>query len=245
MLVEKRLEEILKAVEEKGSVTVQWLTERLGASESTIRRDLTLLHEKGKIRKVHGGATAVNQYYAKDEDVALRKNMHLEEKAAIVRYAATLIRPDDLVYLDAGTTTELLIDYITEKKAIYVTNAISHAKKLVQAGCEAHILGGRFKLSTEAIIGNETLSDLEKYNFTIGFFGSNGVSRQQGFSTPDIDEAMVKKKALKRCQKPYILCDSSKFNQVSPITFGTFEEAMVITTRAPHLYKTLENIIEV
>lgn len=245
MLVEKRLEEILKAVEENGSVTVQWLTEWLGASESTIRRDLTVLHEEGKIRKVHGGATAVNQYYAKDEDVALRKNMHREEKAAIVRYAASLIQPDDLVYLDAGTTTELLIDYITEKKAVYVTNAISHAKKLVQAGCEAHILGGRFKLSTEAIIGNETISELEKYNFTIGFFGSNGVSKNQGFSTPDIDEAMVKKKALKRCQKPYILCDSSKFNQVSPITFADFGEAMVITTRAPHAYETLENVIEV
>lgn len=205
MLLEKRLEQILKLVEQNGSVTVQELTEALGASESTIRRDLLLLDEEGRIRKVHGGATAVNSYYDKDEEVEYRKNLNKEEKTQIARYAASLIQPNDLVYLDAGTTTERVIDFITERSAVYVTNAISHAKKLVEAGCEAHILGGKFKLATEAIVGNETVSELEKYNFTIGFIGTNGVSRKAGFSTPDIDEAMVKKKAIMQCRRP-IFC---------------------------------------
>lgn len=245
MLLEKRLEQILKLVEQNGSVTVQELTEALGASESTIRRDLLLLDEEGRIRKVHGGATAVNSYYDKDEEVEYRKNLNKEEKTQIARYAASLIQPNDLVYLDAGTTTERVIDFITERSAVYVTNAISHAKKLVEAGCEAHILGGKFKLATEAIVGNETVSELEKYNFTIGFIGTNGVSRKAGFSTPDIDEAMVKKKAIMQCRRPYILCDADKFHQISPISFAAFEDAVILTTEVrSSSYKGAKNIIE-
>ena len=76
MLLEKRLEEILKLVEENGSVTVQELTERLKASESTIRRDLYLLDEEGKLNRVHGGATAINAFYAsaRDVEVAYRRD---------------------------------------------------------------------------------------------------------------------------------------------------------------------------
>lgn len=245
MLLEKRLEKILKLVEDNGSVTVQELTELLEASESTIRRDLVLLDEEGKVNKVHGGATAVNSYYAKDEDMEHRKNLNRQEKTDIARYAASLIQPNDLVYLDAGTTTERMIDFITQRNAVYVTNAIGHAKKLVEAGCEAHILGGKFKLSTEAIVGNETVSELEKYNFTIGFIGTNGVSRKAGFSTPDIDEAMVKKKAIAQCRKPYVLCDGDKFNQISPVTFASFEDAVIITPEVKHSsYKGAKNIIE-
>ncbi len=246
MLLEKRLEQILKLIEQNGSVTVQELTEVLGASESTIRRDLLLLAEDGRVNKVHGGATAVNSYYDKDEDLAARKKQNKEEKIEIARYAASLIQPYDLVYLDAGTTTERVIDFITERTAIYVTNAIGHAKRLIEAGCEAHILGGKIKLSTEAIVGNETLSELEKYNFAIGFLGTNGVSRNAGFSTPDIDEAMVKKKAIMQCRKPYILCDPEKFNQISPITFAAFEDAVILTTEVRgSSFKGVKNIVEI
>lgn len=246
MLMEQRFREILKAVEEKQSVTVQELTELLHTSESTIRRDLSILDKEGKLNKVHGGATAVGQYAVKDEDVALRMGQNREEKLEIVKYAAALILPEDFVYLDAGTTTELMIDFITERNAVYVTNGISHAKKLVQKGCEAHILGGKIKLSTEAVVGNETISELDKYNFTLGFFGTNGISVKRGFSTPDIDEAMVKKKAMEQCRQCYILADSSKFNQISAIRFADFKAADIITSNVKAgEFAGYENIREV
>ena len=246
MLLEKRLEEILKLVEENGSITVQELTERLHASESTIRRDLNLLNEGGKLNKVHGGATAVNANYVKDVEVGYRKNLNLKEKIEIARYAASLIKPDDFVFMDAGTTTECVIDFITEKKAKFVTNAISHAKRLVEAGCEAYILGGKFKLTTEAIVGMETAVELEKYNFTIGFIGTNGISRKNGFSTPDIDEAVVKRRAVMQCRRPYVLADSTKFDQISYVTFARLEDAKLITTQVKYdSFRGLEHIIEV
>lgn len=73
------------------------------------------------------------------------------------------------MYIDAGTTTELMIDFLTEKGAVYITNGISHARKLMNAGYRVFLLGGEMKAVTEAIIGEDALENLEKYNFTKGF----------------------------------------------------------------------------
>ena len=103
MLTEKRQKEILKLLGEKGSVTVQELTEKLNASESTIRRDLTLLHQKGELVKVFGGAVQTeSRINIREEKVALRKELKKEEKIRIARYAASLVEPDDFVYLRRG-----------------------------------------------------------------------------------------------------------------------------------------------
>lgn len=85
-----------------------------------------------------------------------------------------------------------MIDFITARQAVFVTNAITHAKKLAQKGCTVYILGGEFKAITEAIVGEEAVSSVEKYNFTKGFWGANGISMQRGFSTPELKEALVK-----------------------------------------------------
>ena len=234
MLTEKRQKEILRFLDEKGSVTVEELTERLDASESTIRRDLAVLHQKGALVKVFGGAVqAESRINIREEKVALRKELNKEEKIRRAAYAATLVEPDDFVYLDAGTTTEYMIPFLTEKSAVFVTNAVSHALRLTENGFRVILIGGELKAATEAIVGNEAYVNLQKYNFTKGFFGTNGLNRTSGFTTPDINEAMIKECALKHTQKPYILCDSSKFLQTCPVSFGEFHSARIITDRYP------------
>ena len=146
MLAEERFSEILKLVNEHKTITVQELTELLDMSESTIRRDLTTLHKKGKLIKVHGGATAVNMaQYTRDESVAVRQDLNIDEKVQIGKYASSLIEKDDFVYIDAGTTTDFLIDFLTEQDAVYVTNGIMHAKKLTQKGCIVYLIGGELR----------------------------------------------------------------------------------------------------
>lgn len=247
MLIDERLNAILKIVEEQKSATVQELTQRLNASESTIRRDLSVLHKKGKLVKVHGGATVIGMNYnTKDDDVATRQDLNREDKIKIGKYAASLIKPNDFVYIDAGTTTEIMIDYIEERNAVFVTNATTHAMKLAQKGCTTYILGGELKSSTEAVVGSDTILSLQKYNFTIGFWGTNGVNQKTGFSTPDMNEALVKREAMKHCKNCYVLCDNSKFRQISSVTFGEFTEATIITTNLKDdLYKKCKNIMEV
>src|SRR5574344_686417 len=135
MLTEQRYEEIIKLLEVYGTITVQELRDKLDASESTIRRDLNFLHDKGKLMKVFGGAVAIGAaVYTKDVQLENRKSIQINEKILIARYAATLIRPDDFVYLDAGSTTGYMIDYITKQQATFVTNGVDHAQKLAALG---------------------------------------------------------------------------------------------------------------
>ena len=247
MLAEERYNEILRLVNEKKTVTVQELTEVLDTSESTIRRDLTTLHKKGSLIKVHGGATALSvEGMTRDASLTVRRDMNIEEKVAIAKYAAALIEKDDFVYLDAGSSVDLMIDYIAEQEAIYVTNAIVHAQKLLQKGCRVFLLGGELKEVTEAIVGAQAIDSLKRYNFTKGFFGANGVHRERGLTTPDITEALVKEKAMEQCANRYVLADSTKINQISSVTFAGFEEGMILTTRLRDAsYKACKNILEV
>lgn len=247
MLTEERFTRILSLLEETGSVTVAQLMTELDASESTIRRDLNTLDANGQLVKVHGGAVAkATVFHSQDAHSNERKEKNKEEKIRIARYAASLIRENDFVYLDAGTTTEMMIDYIQDKRPIFVTNSITHMKKLAENGFQVYILGGEYKPVTEAIVGEEAVMALDKYNFTKGFFGTNSVSIQRGFATPEVREALVKKKAMGLCKERYVLADESKFSLLSSVTFGSFDAAKIITTGLhQESYKQYTHIIEV
>lgn len=127
-----------------------------------------------------------------------------------------------------------------------MTNAVTHAKKLSDKGYTTYLPGGEFKATTEAIVGDEATLSLQKYNFTKGFWGTNGVSLTAGFSTPDVKEAMVKRAAMLNCARCYVLCDSSKFSQISCVKFGDFANADIITTKVTEEeFAHCDNILEV
>ena len=231
MLTEQRYQKIMDIVDRKKTVTVLELVKALKISESTVRRDLVSLDKLGKLIRVHGGATALDlQYDTFDEDIQQRGSFNMEQKHTIGRYAAKLILPGDFVYLDSGTTVETMATYITEKNASYVTNSVRQAKALSKHNIPVTIIGGTFKAITEAIIGSEAVEALQKFHFTKGFFGVNGISEVAHFSTPESSEASVKRSALLHCKESYILADSSKFDKISAVTFGQLENSTIITT---------------
>lgn len=247
MLTEKRYEEILKLIREKKGVTVQELKQLLGASESTIRRDLTLMDQRGLLTKVFGGAVAADaREKRKEETAVLREEVNWKEKIAIAEYAASLVKDGDFVYLDAGTTTGYMIPFLEETTASFVTNSVFHALKLLDRGFRVNLIGGEITCDTKTMIGNEAYVGLQKFNFTVGFFGTNGVSRNRGFTTYDINEAMIKQCAMQHTQKKYILCDHEKFCCNGTVTFGEFSSAVILTDRIlDDGYRGCRNIKEV
>ena len=245
MLTEPLYEMILNLLEENKSVTVTQIKELLHISESTARRDITALHQAGKLIKVFGGAVALEgEVISREPTVQQKENVNKEQKIRIAKYAASLIEPDDFVFIDAGTTTAYMIDYITQRNATYVTNAVLHARRLAAAGFRVFLTGGELKGSTEALIGTEAVGALQRYHFVKGFFGVNGITLKCGFTTPDIHEASVKKAAVAQCRKCYILADSEKFNRVSPVTFAPFYGAKIITDSIPMEYAEYKNIVK-
>lgn len=237
MLTEKRQEEIVRLVKERESITVAELKDILQISESTIRRDITALDREGRLTKVFGGAIAVHaaQMINQELSVVQKQELQMQEKQAIAMYAAALIEPEDCVYLDAGTTTGWMIDYIREPKATYITNAVAHAKRLAQKGFHVILVGGELKGSTEAIVGAEAVLNIQKYHFSKGFFGTNGIDQKMGFTTPDINEALIKQSAIKNTQinQRYILSTSQKFGKIYAVTFSPLEGTVILTEEMP------------
>lgn len=231
MLTQERHDKILDVLKLQNSVTVAELTEFLETSESTIRRDLVSLDRMGKLKKVHGGATAIHESVSIIEpDFTTKSAINTVEKAAIGKTSAKFIQNTDFVFIDAGTTTAAMIDYIPENiKATFVTNGISHAKKLIQRGLKAYIIGGQIKLITEAVVGAESINNMKKYNFTKAFIGTNGIDLTAGFTTPDIEEALIKSEAVRRAFITYILADSSKFEKTSAVTFADLNRCCIVT----------------
>ena len=243
MLSEQRHRMILKLLEERRSVSVTELTKLLGISESTARRDIVILDREGKLRKVFGGAVLSDNVFSSAEaTVSQRVEVHREEKKRIAKYAASLIQPKDFVYLDAGTTTGYMLDFLEGTEAFFVTNAVAHAQKLAAGGKNVILTGGTLKSSTEAVVGTTAVLSLKDYHFTKGFFGTNGVTKKSGCTTPDINEAMIKRTAMGQCRESYVLCDSSKFDHVSAVTFAPFSGVKFLTNQRISGYEDCDNV---
>lgn len=247
MLATERQDLICKLVAQQGSVTTPELMAALDASESTVRRDLDTLMRERKVVRVHGGACAPKRHMViQDSPVAQKRMVNLSAKEKIAAYAATLVNPDDFVYIDAGSSTMLLVESLAQTHATYVTNSLPHALALLSKGLKTYLLGGMVKPVTEAVVGEDAIASLERLHFTIGFWGTNGISRTAGFTTPELSEARVKEVSIAHTQSPYVLADTSKFDQVSLVTFASFEQAQVITDHldSESAYSNAENIVD-
>lgn len=247
MLAEERLSRICELVATRGTATVAELASILETSESTIRRDLDKLDQAHRLVKVHGGATTLESaHLTRDLTLPERYCLHADEKRVIAARAAAFIGPDDFVYLDAGSTVEELISQLTETRALFATDSVSHAMALAARGCRVTVLGGELKSATEALVGPDALSAIGRYHFTIGFWGTNGATPEAGYTTPDRNEAMVKQLSMEHTDRRYVLSDASKLGATSLVTFAPFDSATFLTAGpVPEGYRTLENVVEV
>lgn len=247
MLTEERYEKILEILDKKGVVTVKEITEKLNSSDATTRRDFNALDKMGRLKKVHGGATKIidSRFVIEEEDINTKENINKEEKNAVGKMAASLIEENDFVYIDAGTSTGAMIKYIDAKNVTFVTNGLYHALDLSKRGYKVFILAGETREMTGSVVGSEAVKSIQKYNFTKGFFGTNGIDIKAGYTTYKENEGLIKEAAIKKCKDAYVLTDSSKFNKVAPITFSALDKASIITSNSvDDLFKEKTKILE-
>ena len=244
MLTEERHAFIISQLEKKNILTVQELVEQLNHSESTIRRDLTMLEDQNKLVRIHGGATKKRQ--AVDEPTMDEKTVkYSQEKEKISQLAASLIEDFELIFLDAGTTTYAMIPYLEGKKITVITNGVPHAALLTDYHIDTVLVGGKIKQRTKAVIGSMAERQLDVFNFTKAYLGMNGISTAQGYTTPDIEEAAIKRKAVSQSNQSYVLADLSKLGEVSFVKVADIEDCTVITTKLPEGQEELKDYTRV
>ena len=249
MLQYERFEKIIDMLRQQPSVRVTDLVPILDASESTIRRDIAELDKEGRLRKVFGGAVALEakrpgngtagadtarKVNVQHRDIDAKAKIRVDEKTKVAVRAAALLEEGDLVYIDAGTTTGSMIEHIDCYSATYVTNGVRHAIDLAERGFRTYLLSGLIKASTEAIIGYDAVDSLKKYHFDKCFIGTDGIDQENGLTTLDIEESMVKTEVIRRSGKVFVLADSSKFGLVAKIKFASLEAGTIITDQLPN-----------
>lgn len=228
MLTPERHQLIITLLKEKENVRINELVEVTGASESTIRRDLSELEEQRMLKRVHGGATSLLNKI--EEPTMLEKAVKFErEKTAIAKYAASLVKERDCLFIDAGTTTSQLVPYLPFENIVVVTNSPDIGMQLTRRNVKTILLGGELKAATWSLVGREAIKSISQYRFDKCFLGTNGIDLVHGLTTPDPDEAYVKQLALQFSDERFVLCDSRKFNRVTFAKVGELNGVKVIT----------------
>lgn len=246
MLTEERHQIILDLLKKDGIVKSQYLMDVIGCSESTIRRDLDQLEDAGELTRIHGGAK--RNYQLGEELTASEKSFkNTHSKELIGKLAAGLVENNEVIFIDAGTTTLAMLPYLKGKPITVVTNGIQHASLLADQGVETYLPGGKIKPSTKAIIGSQSLGELKKYRFDKAFLGMNGIDLAFGCTTPDPEEAALKQMAHQQAAVTFLLADKDKWNKVNFAKVCELEDATVVTdTLHPELehYRNKTTIME-
>ncbi|HSI68277.1 MAG TPA: DeoR/GlpR family DNA-binding transcription regulator [Planococcus sp. (in: firmicutes)] len=232
MLTTERHKLILKLLKEKQSIKIQDIVEMTAASESTIRRDLTELEELQKLERVFGGAKMIEPNLP-EPSILDKAAKHLKEKQSIARYAASLVKDGDCLFLDAGTTTSQMIPFLKDKGVTVVTNGLSHLEALMENGITSYLTGGFIKSRTGALVGPQTIQSLENYRFDKSFLGVNGIDLIDGYTTPDPEEAAVKRLASELSKRCYVLADQSKYRKISFAHIMDLNESALIIDELP------------
>lgn len=244
MLKSERKQFILEKVLKEKFVSLETLVQELGTSESTVRRDLDELEAESKLRRVHGGAESLH-FLLEEESNKEKSIKNIQVKSKIAVKAAELIKDHDVIFIDAGTTNELLVQEIVNPTVTVVTNSIHHATKLVERNVPTVIIGGKVKSSTDASIGGIALNQIGQLNFDKAFLGMNGID-DEFYSTPDLEEGSVKRAIIENAKKTYILADDSKIGVTSFVKVAPIKRAMIITNQCePQRLKVLKEKTEV
>ncbi|MCL1814588.1 MAG: DeoR/GlpR family DNA-binding transcription regulator [Treponema sp.] len=216
---------ILNKLSAEGSVTVTAMARELGFSEVTIRGDLKGLEDRGWLNRKRGGAAA-----ALHRDILERQQTRQEEKNAIARRAAELVRNGDVIMIEAGTTIALTAKYLQGKRDVHiVTNsALVFSYARLNPMLQITMTGGEFRRTTESLVGPIALDTISRLNVRLAFVGTDGFSLERGITTHLAEGAEIVKAMKAHADTTVLLADSSKFGRVGFISVLPLSEIDLI-----------------
>ena len=230
---DERHSAIAALVQHQGRVLVSELALEQGVTTETVRRDLAQLERAGVLRRVHGGAVAAHVQSVVEPGLVDRDTTNATQKDRIARAAlAFLPRPGGSVLLDAGTTTGRLAGLLpADRRLVVATHAVPVAARLAGAGgITLHLVGGQVRGTTQAAVGPDALRALGDLRADVVFLGTNGLAVGHGLSTPDAEEAGVKRALVAAGRQVVVLADSSKLGREDLVRFARLDDVDVLVT---------------
>ena len=217
MYQEQRLEQILKLLDEKGSLSAKEMVKHFNVSKDTIRRDFAILAREKRAQRTHGGLLPINRQPILGFQG--RTEQYPESKQKMALLANELISNGDFLFLDVSTTM-LVLSKQVDKKVTVFSHSLDNA--LILGGkekIEFHILGGKFHQKNRFYYSLEETKALEKIHLDLAFFGAASI--ENGLVCyEDQEDVLVKKRAFKSSQIRILLAESSKINRHSHFVLG-------------------------
>lgn len=231
MLTTQRKKLILTRLGVDGQIIAKELARELGTSEDTIRRDLRELAQDGKLQRVHGGALPAS---AAVGDLKVRENVSPQEKVALGRFGAALIRPGQVVILDGGTTAIQVARHLEPNlRATIVTHSPNVA---VEVAAHQHVdiimLGGRLFRHSMVNVGAAVIDAASRLRADLYILGVTGVHPEAGLSTGDAEEAAVKRALHERAAETIVLASSEKLMAASPFVVAALKDLSLLVVPA-------------
>lgn len=238
MLAAQRQEVILERIRRDGGVRVTDLVESLLVSDMTVRRDLDALESRGTVRKVHGGAVAVEAARTAEPGFEAKSARQEHEKQAIARATAELVEPHSAIGLSAGTTTAAVAEHLVDIPGLTVVTNSLHVAEVFHRSDRSDrtvALTGGFRTPSDALVGPMALTAVRGLNLDLLVLGVHGVQEHAGFTTPNLMEAETNRALVEASSTIVVTADHSKWGTVGISTIAPLGRAdfLVSDSRLP------------
>lgn len=237
-----RHELILDRVATGETVTLDELMDATGASPSTVRRDVRALERAGHVVSLRGGAIRVEDRTS-ELPAAAKALINREEKTAIAHAAAGLVRDNETIYVDSGTTALELVRSLHNVRAHVITSNTQVLALPLPKTLTVTALGGDFLPDIGSVAGTMTDRELAELFFDRAFIGATGVSTDAGVTTFDIREANKKRIVHSHSRETYVLADSSKLDRVSLCRAFGLSDCTIVTDADSPLLREARDVI--
>lgn len=231
MSFQQRKLKILKLLEEQGEIDVKALAQQVGTSDITIRRDLSLLATEGLLARTHGGAMRLDLLQTPIQ-FAQKAVKNVVEKTSICRLAAHQIQDGDIVFIDCGSTTFQLCQFIRHKTIKVITNSLPVANALLNTSVSINLIGGELDNDRQAVHGRMAVEHILRYQATKAFVGVDGLSIAKGLSAASEKEAEITTAMARQAATTYLLCAASKLGQDRYFPFAPLSIINTLITNA-------------
>ncbi len=233
-LIQERRNRILDYITKNQKADIKELSELLNATEITIRRDLIELEKKKQLIRTHGGAILNEQKKSvwQTSSIYNRLERNREKKDRIARFAATLIRDDESLFIDGGSTNQILAPFVKDRRnMLFVTNSPDIADILLENEENRIIqIGGELTRDTHLTIGPDAEDNIRKYYVDKCITGVSGVDPDVGCYAAIPSEASMKRTLVSHSRETILLVDSSKFNRKAfCLAFDLSDVSIIVT----------------
>ena len=212
MLIQERRNHLLNLIQRDGRVLVSEISDALGISRITIRKDLDYLESKGLVQRTHGGALSPHESTMLDPSLQEKAQKQLKEKLRIAKAAVSLVDEGQCILLDSGTTTTAIARELRRFSHLTViTNAVNIASELAGTDFEVILTGGTLRKNSFSLVGPLAEDVLSEMHADILFLGVDGFDIKTGPMTPNVLESRVNRAMIKASSRVVTVCDSTKF----------------------------------